>query len=305
MPMTLRARRLPSGFWKGSSGRSTVRRSKSTRAVKSLAPRARKAVATIAKRVMKKSQETKYVSEALVAVGGSPFQVYGDVLPLGGTPQIIPTLPLLAEGVAPFQRVGQQVQPVRHTTTLDIEFNSLIQDISGGGGLDACAWDINVHIWYGFARRYKKAVDITGANAIDILSNMLEKGDGTNQKFGGAPHDALFKANTDVLQVKRKSFRMFRPFGAQNQATLAGGLTTYYPQMIKKRVKLSFKVPKKLKYDEVDTDPENYAPFFIIGYEHNDNTQASNDASTPPGSTILTKPAIQFVGRSELWFKDA
>lgn len=283
----------------------TKGRSKSTRAVKSLAPKTRKAVATIAKRVMKKGQETKYVATRLVNGDGQAYQVYGDVYPLGGNPQIIPTLPLLVEGQTPSTRIGQQVQPVRHTVTLDVEFNNLRQDISGAGGLDACSWDVNVHIWYGFARRYKKAVDINGANAVDIVNNMLEIGTGANQRFTGAPHDALLKMNTDVLSCKRKSFRMFRPFGTQNQATLAGGLTTYFPQVHKKRVKLSFKVPAKLRYDENDPDPENYAPFFIIGYEHNDNTQASNNATGGAPASILTLPAIQFYGRSELWFKDA
>lgn len=273
---------------------------------KTLRPSARKAVAKIAKRVMKRSMETKYAAVTLSQEGGQAYQVYGDVLPLNGTPQLVPTLPPVNQGDAGFQRIGQSVMPTRHTATLDLEFNNLAQDISGAGGLDACAWDVNVHIWYGFARRYKKASDLDVlVNAQDICNNMLEEGNGSSIRFDGSPHIALMKTNTDVLQVKHKVIRMYRPFGAQNQATLAGGLTTYFPQAIKKRVKLVFKTPKTLKYDEDDGDPENYAPFFIIGYEHNDASRASNNATPAAPPSILTKPAIQFYGRSELWFKDA
>lgn len=281
-----------------------MRRSKATKAVKSLAPRTRKAVATIAQRVMRKTQETKYVTAPITTEGGQPIQIYGSTVPTGGTTQLIPTLPSLAIGPNGFQRIGQSVQPVRHTCTLDVEFNNIVTDLSGNGGLDACAWDVTVHIWYGYARRYKSSQDVE-LNASSLVNDMFELGNGNSGPFAGAPHDGLKKVNTDVLQVKCKSFRMFRSLGDQNQATVAGGVTTYFPQLIKRRVKLAFVPPKQLKYDENAADPENFAPFFIIGYEHNDNTQASNNATPGAPATILTKPAIQIYGLSELWFKDA
>lgn len=273
-------------------------------AAKSIPPRARKAVASIAKRVMRKNIETKYVSDLIGQPEGVPFELYGSVVPTLGVPQLYTACPAVTVGDNGYQRTGQQINPVRHTCTLDVEFNNLRQDITGGGGLDACAWDITCHIWYGYARRYKSQVDLQ-ANAAPILQTMFEDGDGTSSPFTGAPHDALKKINSDMIVVKKKSFRMWRPFGAQNQATLAGGLTTYFPQTIKKRVKLVYKPPKTLRYDEAAIDPENYAPFFIIGYEHNDATQASNNATPSAPASILTKPALQFVALQEMWFKDA
>lgn len=271
---------------------------------KTLRPTARKAVAKIAKRVMRKNIETKYVSDLIGQPEGVPYEVYGSVIPTAGPVQLYTACPALTVGDNAYQRTGQQVNPVRHTCTLDVEFNNLRQDISGAGGLDACAWDITCHIWYGYVRRYKSQADVQ-SSAANIVNTMFEDGDGTNSAFTGAPHDALKKINADTILVKRKSFRMWRPFGAQNQATLTGGLTTYFPQTIKKRVKLVYKPPKTLRYDEAAIDPENYAPFFIIGYEHNDATQASNNATPAAPPSILTKPALQFVGLQEMWFKDA
>lgn len=261
-------------------------------------------MAAIAKRVVRKNIETKYVSDPIGQPEGVPFEIYGSVVPTAGPVQLYTACPALTIGDQGYQRTGQQVNPVRHSVTLDVEFNNLRQDITGGGGLDACAWDLTCHIWYGYVRRYKSQADVQSV-ASAIANVMYEDGDGTSSAFGGGPHDALKKINTDMIMVKRKSFRMFRPFGAQNQATLAGGLTTYFPQLIKKRVKLVYKPPKVLRYDEAAIDPENYAPFFIIGYEHNDGTQASNNATPGAPASILTKPALQFVGLQEMWFKDA
>lgn len=300
MPMTTRPRKLPVGFWKGSSA--PARRAR--RAVKSLAPRTRKAVATIAKRVLNRRSETKYRAENLWTGDGIAQIIYGDVAPTGVATQLFRALPTLAIGDGGYQRDGQKVNPVKHTMELDFAFNNQTRDITNTGGLDACSWDLTVHVWYGYAHRYKSLNDVT-LNSSAIVNEMYELGNGNSGRFTGAPFDILKKINTDVLSVKRKSFRMFRPLGAQNQATLSGGLTTYFPQLIKKHITLAFKPPKTLMYDESYTVPENYAPFIIIGYEHNDPTQAANTQLANPPTTILQAPAIQVQGLMKLWYKDS
>lgn len=246
--------------------------------------------------------ETKYRSEDLTFEGG-PIDIYGHVAPTGSPTQLFNALPTLAIGPNGFQRNGQKVLPVKHTMELDFTFNNKYQAI-GGGGLDACSWDITVHVWYGYAKRYKSWGDVS-VNTSALVNEMFELGNGNSGVFAGAPYDILKKVNSDVITVKRKSFRMYRPLGAQNEATLAGGLTTYYPQLIKKHLSLKFGKRGSLLYDEAVPYPENYAPFVIIGYEHNDATQASNTVYVPASPSILNCPALQVQGIRKIWYKDA
>lgn len=283
--------------------RRAPRRKAATAAVKSLKPRARKAVAAIAKSVMKRGQETKYRADIITSTDG-PQMIYADVVPTGAPVQLFPALPDLAIGDNGFQRDGQRVNPVKHSVDLDFTFNNQIKDISNVGGLDQCAWDITVHVWYGYAKRYKSQPDVA-TNLTTLANELFELGDGSSGTFAGAPYDALKKINDEVFSLKHKKFRMYRSFGMQNQATLAGGITTYFPQLIKKRCTVSFKPPKTLMYDEANAYPENYAPIIIIGYEHNDNTQGANAVMTNPPTSILNAPALQVSTLSKLWFKDS
>lgn len=281
--------------------RKATRKAKS--ATRTLAKPTAKAVASIAKRVLNRQTETKYRAESL-STESPAIQIYGDVAPTGVATQLFSALPTLAIGDNGFQRDGQKVTPIKHTLEMDFTFNNLMRDITNTGGLDACSWDVTVHIWYGYAHRYKSLNDVL-LNTSAIVNEMFELGNGNSGRFVGAPYDIQRKINTDVLSVKRKSFRMFRPLGSQNQATLAGGLTTYYPQLTKKHITLSFKPPKTLMYDEAYSVPENYAPFVIIGYEHNDPTQASNQLGPTVPVNVLQAPAILVQGLKKLWYKDS
>jgi len=257
----------------------------------------RKAVAKIAKKVVNKAAETKYVGELY---SSEPTAIYGSTVPTGGAPQIYDVCPNVSEGSAEYQRNGVKIVPTKHVVDLDLTFNTN-NDVSGTGQLDNCAWDVNVYVWYGYVRRYKNSVDIL-ANGPNILANLLDTGTGATLPWSGSPYDHLKKLNTEWFQLKQKVVRMYRPFGQQNVATLAGGLTTYFPQTIHKTLRLSFKAPKVLQYNEASTLPENYAPVVIIGYQHNDATQASNAFAGTP--SILNSPALQMMIKQHMWFKD-
>lgn len=299
--MTLRSRRLPAGFWKGASGRKTTGRSKSTRAVKSLAPRARKAVATIAKRVMNRAVETKYIAENQDGIA-----IYGDTLPGGGIAQVYTCVPDITQGDTSFDRQGLKLNPKRHTTQLQFTFNEDPQILSGGVGVPAAqaGWDVTVHVWYGFAKRYKNVVDIQ-ANAAAILAEMLDTGNGGQSRFTGLMSDELFEVNKEFLTLRHKKVRLFKNAGRANILDVtAPALTT--PNIERASMSLSWKAPKTLLYkDEVAVIPENYAPFIIVGYVHNDGTQASDQANTGPTNNPLQVSAIKMVRTDKVWFKDA
>lgn len=304
MPMNLRTRKLPSGFWRGSTARKAPRRSKSTRAVKSLAPRARKAVATIAKTVMKKQTETQYIVDNAELNWGA---IYGDTVPTGGGTQIFACLPQIVQTDDPTSsgRRGIKIQPTKHTTDLQFIFSDELLYGPGpgpGARLDSLAWDVTVHVWYGFVKRYKSTDDVN-ANKVFIANNLFEI-DGANQtRFSGRIEDLMNERNTDFGSLKHKSFRMMKSSGNANTGTGE----QYEPAVTQRKLRLNWKAPQSLKYaDETSFYPENYAPFILVGYHHNDGTQASNVSNTVGTTTNLAQlPAIQMLQVNKVWFKDA
>lgn len=302
--MTLRARRLPSGFWKGSSGRKTTRRSKTTRAVKSLAPRARKAVATIAKRVMARGSESHYVARYPSGEDGYSA-IYGDVLPTGGVGQLFTCLPQVAQGDKSYERNGLKLNPTKHRTDLRFVFNDDPLIGPSGTPIARAGWDITIHIWYGYVRRFKNTGDIaTTALTNEILASMFDDGLGNLQRFTGILADETLQQNKEFVSLKHKKVRMYKNAGQANVLdTVSPSLST--PMSEAKRVSLSFKPPKTLLYaDEGNLFPENYAPFFVVGYCHNDGTQASNKSNTGITTDLLELPAVKMFQVDKLWFKD-
>lgn len=289
--MTTRPRRLPSGFWKGSTGRST-RRSKTTRAVRSLAPRTRKAITAIATRVVKRKAETKWA--AFAAMG--PTVLYGATNPIGAPAQVYPAICPVAVGTSDNQRIGNQINPVKCGADL---FLSLAQTAMTGGTSQVNSWDITAHIWYGYVKRYKNA-DAVVANAAAIGNELLDVGGSMGavqyKAFGGLTQDLMFPTNKDALSLKHKSIRLYKSFGQANtNPPLAGGVTQYFPDRVSALMKLSFKPPKVLKY-ALQAEPENYCPIVIIGYAHNDATQAADgNVGTPILAAEMT---------TKIWFKD-
>lgn len=276
-----------------------------------MAKPAAKAVAKIAQRVLNRNLETKYTAQYILASEGAPVDIYGDIWPQGtgggpnGNPQVWACMPDVNEGTqtTEYTREGVKIRPVSLTTDLDLKFNTKASLASGN--IDQASWDITAFVWYGYCRRYKNTDDIN-ANKVAIVENHLEVGDGTTTRWLGSPQMDQFHQNKEFLNVKLKKVRMYRPLGSQNTATLAGGITTYYPQVINKTIKLKFKTPKTLLFNENGDQPENYAPFVMIAYRHNDGSQAANTyVPSLPYANASQVPALQAVARSHLYFKDA
>lgn len=281
-------------------------------------PGARKPVARLSKPVKRavnsiinRKLETKYIAQDMLPInenGTALKEIYGDTVPAGPA-QVFPVCPDVAEGTSTteYTREGVKIQPTGLQADLMLFFNNLRKDVGGASWIDQCSWDINVHIWYGYCRKYKQNSDIV-ANSVLIAENLLDEGNGSTRRFTGTPLEQQFKLNKEyMVGMKHRVVRMYRPLGTQNDATTNGGLTSYWPQTINKLVKLKFKTPKSLLFNETNDQPENYAPFVIIGYCHNDNTLASN-TYTAPGTqpaNVLNAPALLASIKSHLWFKDA
>lgn len=299
--MTLRTRKLPSGFWKGATARKTTRRSKSTRAVKSLALRARKAVATIAKSVMKRQIETQYVVDNHELDWQA---IYGDTYPTGGATQVYACMPQVIQQVAEADdRRGIKIQPTKHVTDLQfILSDELLYGSSAPGvRLDSLAWDVTVHVWYGMVKRYRSTDDVN-ANKVFIASNLFEIDSGNQVRFSGRIEDLMNERNKEFGTLKHKSFRLMKSAGNANTGTT----DQYQPAITQRKLRIPWKVPKNLKYaDDTAFYPENYAPFILVGYHHNDGTQASNSNNAGETTNISQLPAVKMLQVNKLWFKDA
>lgn len=285
--------------------RKTTRRVFNTKA-KGKAAKLTKPVKKAVEQMINKTRETKYVSEVATGVDG-PVNIYGDVWPQGvggppnGNPQLWTLIPSLSEGTTDFERIGTRVQPTRHLVDLDIKFNHSTGYNSEP--INSMAWDLTCHVWYGYARRYKNNDDVN-ANKVIIVENMLEDGQtGLPYRWQGGENDQMLAINNDYVVLKHKKFRMYKPQGQANAAIGTANIGT--PQVIGKRMRLTLKPPKALVYNEGTDFPENYCPFVIIGYQHNDASQAANTYVSGTFGTPLNSPALEAVVRSHLYFKDA
>lgn len=259
----------------------------------------RETVAKIATRVFNRKTETKYTAQFLT----EPQDIYGSTFPSGGLVQLYTCLPDVTPGDDEWQRDGVKISPTRHTTDLDFTFNPrLVTANPAGQKVDTLAWDLTVHVWYGYARRFKSCVGVQ-ANDTVLIGQHLEDGQGNNVQWTGAALDHMNQLNKEVMVLKHKKFRMFRPQGDQNTAD--GTQQTYFPQVIRKQITLGWKPPKTLLYNDGQNVPDNYAPFIIVGYQHNDFSPASYLVYNPSSPSVVNTPALQMAIKNHIWFKDA
>lgn len=293
-------------FGRRKTGKATrsARKARPSKPAKTLPKRARKAVADIAKTVLKRNTETQYIVDNQELNWGA---IYGDTTPTGGGVQLYSCLPQIVQTDDPTSsgRRGIKIQPTKHVTDLQFIFSDepLYGAAAPGVRLDSLAWDVTVHIWYGYVKRYKSTDDVNG-NKIFIAQNLFEIDGATQTRFSGRIQDLLNERNSDFGTLKHKSFRMMKSSGNAN----AGAASEQYePAQTQHSLRLSWKAPPSLKYaDETSFYPENYAPFILVGYHHNDGTQASNVSNTVGVTTNLAQlPAVKMLQVNKVWFKDA
>lgn len=286
----------------GTKRRPSKKTSSKKNAVKGLSKTTRKAVATIAERVMNRKSETRYI-----AAQQGPYWtgIYGDVAPTGGLPQLFGCVPGTQQGDESWQRQGLKVNPVKHTTELRFAFND--DKLLGDNTISASSagWDVTVHVWYGFCKRFRNQPDIqTLALSGEIVGEMLTDGQGLMTRFTGAIGDEMLAVNKEFVNLRHKKFRMYKNAGLANVLdTTSPSLST--PMSEAHRLTLTWKPASVLEYKAEDQlYPENYAPFIIVGYCHNDATRASYQQYDPANPVIANIPAIKMCKVDKLWYKD-
>jgi len=229
---------------------------------------------TQVKAIVAVAPERKYVSQPLTNLVlvpsplGPPFG--GFSCAITGTGEIYPALPTVYQGTDDHERIGNVISPKRVTLKLDIAVKS---------NSDNSAADRTVHIFILSAKSVKSLDNYT---AIPI-TQLLNKGDGTNVAFDGTPFTAQYPVNTSEFTVHHhKAVRMVSGFGQAISTTAASAGATdgvICPSHSYARMSLNVPVPNKFKYDrQSQLYPTNSAPFMVIGFtNNNDRTSVPTD----------------------------
>jgi hypothetical protein len=236
-----------------------VRRSVRTRVVGGLSLFQRNQV----QRLVANQAEMKYVTEGLrVPNGITNLATWGGFSSaITGVGEIYAALPRTYQGLDDHQRIGNKISPKYVKIKLDI--TSTTWD-------DNSSRDRTVHVFLLTATSVKSLDNHT---AIPI-TQLLNKGDGTNVSFDGTAYTAQYPVNTSEFRVlKHVRKRMVKGFGQPNGTTssTAGGTDSVIsPSGQYAHITLNVKIPKTFKFDRATQHyPTNYAPFLCIGFTDN------------------------------------
>lgn len=247
------------------------------------------AKSSFAKRVMavvRRQEETKYVATDNDATGAPHGPVWYASPNLVNINSVSPAIPALVNGTGDFQRIGQKINPISLTTNLrigldqaDLSANSLIGVIYYGTTTQAGSW--------------------ANANPLPTIS-FLDNGDGTNVAWAGLRNQLNLPTDRTLVKVKRITFRLSKSSGIQNgdlggAGTPQGNFATSNG-LSEKNFVLKFRPPKTLVYNMVaDSLPQNYAPFYYVGFCHADGSQL----------TVADRALVNISSRVHMRFKDA
>jgi hypothetical protein len=248
---------------------------------------------------MNRMVETKHAYQTLFTTWQPQ---YGHTLPAGGQPQIYNALFDINQGDTAGERQGNIIRPTRLYNDLLISLNDKTTDVGGSNSLMYDSWDITVHVWYGVSRRFRGTMDVLGQGPT-MLGQMFDNqfSPGTLTAFTGKFTDSLNPVNTEAFVLKHKQVRLTKGPGIYNTADGVSS-SGYTPNTSTAKLRLSWKCPKQLHFNDLEGMPQDYAPFFVIGYHHNDTSQAANSVT---GTGPLTKPALLIQASQHIFFKDA
>lgn len=254
----------------------------------------RSGLSSMVRSIVQRSQETKYVANAYTpsdSVNPLPSIWYTKPnIPLVG--DCFPAIPQMTQGPDDFQRIGNTVRPTSLAVSLKIGFNAL----------DLSANELIGVIYYGTAKGLRTW---DGGNTIPTV-RFLDNGDGTNVAWGGVRNTLTCPIDSRILTAKRITFKLSKTQGLQNgdvnPAGAQGGFATSYGSS-QKNFLLKYKVPSVLTYqDKNDIYPQNFAPFYAIGFCHSDGSPfVAADVPSEDRSTGL----VNVNAKCHLHYKDA
>lgn len=239
-------------------------------------------------KVLKGASETKYVSNTYDTYN-LPFTAnWSAPVNLAAIGNYHPGMPALTQGVGDFQRVGAKVMPTKVYTDLTVGYTAT--DISCN--------EIIVAIYYGTTKAGKTW---QAGTPIQSAGDLLDNGDGTTGAFSGNKADLLYPINRHMNNAKRITFKLGKTAGVLNdngQQNLLNGAYATSNGGSFKTVRLNFKPPKALQYDQTaHTWPSNYAPWYAISW-----CRVDDRATNPMNPVDLSRVNVSSL--SHMYFKD-
>lgn len=261
----------------------TIRKKRAKKAGKTLTVPAKEQVKTIVHRAIAAGEETKFCSipAAINSPRNSTISVVGDMLPC--LPKIVQD-----EGKgAAYQRMGLRITPKSCTVTITASITKELDRSTA----------ITVYWYILESKQYKNLKD---SLANGPMTSLLRTGDGGGvATFTGQPYNASLPVNGDKFRVlKRGSFNLQKNTGLVQDSTTAGNQPLAGPLCKTWTVKL--KTPKRFMYDPDENAPRevfypnNYAPFLVFGYVH-------QDQDVPD----LANQDLSVSVRNSVWYDDA
>jgi len=249
--------------------------------------RPRKAPATkvqtvaLIKQVMSKENETKYVRQSVANVGHNSTIQNSDIISL--LPRMVQDQ---GEGNA-YERLGTKVTPKQ------LRVNCAISILDG---LDRST-AVTVY-WYVLTARQFKSIPAVQANA--NMARLLRTGAANQyQEFNGQYDTASMPVNnSDFTVLKRGSFNLSKNTGYVQDTTTAGNQPLIGP--VVKYLDFTIPCPAKFTYEQDNNSPRvvyypnNFAPFMVVGYIH-------QDGSTPD----VANTDIRVRVNTGLWYDDS
>jgi len=237
-------------------------------------------------KMIKAPAEVFYRSEPLRALTGlSTLSTWGGFSSaITGTGEIYAAIPRTSQGNDDYQRRGNQL----YCRSVHVKL-----DVCAKVWNDNSSQDRTVHIFLLTAKSVKSLDNYT---AIPI-TQLLNKGDGTNVGFDGLQLHAQYPVNTSEFTVLRHiQKRMVQGFGQSKGTTAATAGTTdsvISPAASYAHINMKVNVPKVFKYDRQSQEyPTNTAPFIVIGFTDN--------------NTVTSAPLdyVQVMGQTQMYFTD-
>lgn len=295
----------------GSVGRSSMSRSTFGNITASVA---RSEVADIAKRVLNRNTESKYVMFYQTANSGvTTSRAVGDYALRGYATQnntittntnpiirnnldILQLIPYCEQGVADNQRLGDKITPKSLTVSGSVRIKSLtrLQEIA--------PTDIKVVI---YVLQHVSLKDYNNLYANNDFSQLLETGENSTVQFEGQSWHAKMPIAKQYYRLLKKKIITLRYAGAENTSStvVPYSVANSHNYFAEYKFSLSKHLPANLKYPEnsvldpnVLNAPTNSSIFMCMGFY--DQKESYN------GSDLVTEAWMEQTYVSKLVYKD-
>lgn len=217
---------------------------------------------------VKKTEETKYVSEQLVY--GGPGTTYPSTYVnfnslINSSADWYRCLPVTGQGVDSYQRVGNRIKPTSVTVDWNFRFDT--------SATDAYSRDIDIVLYICKEKSRNKYNASTTNGAMETsYATFLDEGNGNNTAFAGTSKSMMYPVDSaSITLIKRKVIRLYKPAGLMNDNDLTKASTT--PTQLVATYRHTFKKVPTLKYELASSQiPDNFNIAWAVGYRYRDGT---------------------------------